>query len=447
MTPDRFKNLFFGLLIAVVFVVALSAWLAVRAIGGIEEIQAASDDLELRRFRIAAKLRTQVHRLSASMLRYQVTGDAVFRQRFERNRRQLEQFIEENRKLLDTAEEKAALQEVEESLADYFDDAHTLMDGRDQREQAGLSVERIERIKGELDQIIELANELGDARKDSFRKLLADYRVSARGLQRSILGSLGVLVVVLAGLTWLGYRVFFVPLEGRLLAAQALAGQREELANIGTLASGIAHEIRNPLTAMKARAYALKALVDNPKAITQAEVIEGEIDRLERVVRSVLDFARPAELEPERMELDGYLNGIHELLQPELADKGVVFRCSGGGGLEAKIDPAQMKQVILNLVRNAGEACAESEGEVELGARREGGEITIFVRDNGGGIPEEYQAKLFEPFYSKKPAGTGLGLSIARNIVRKHGGELSFDTAVGKGTTFSITLPVAVTRP
>ena len=437
MTPDRLKNLFYGLLLAVVAVVGVSAWLTVRAIGGIEVIQAASDDLELRRFRIAAKLRTQVHRLSASMLRYQVTGDEVFRKRFERNRAQLNEFIEENRSLLDTKEEKATLREIEGSLADYFEDAKALMD---EREQAQLSAERIERIKGELDGIIELANELGDARKDSFRMLLADYRVSSRGLQRSIVAALGLLLVVLTVLVWLGYRVFFAPLRGELSAAKALAGQREELANIGTLASGIAHEIRNPLTAMKARAYALKAIVDDPKAIKQAEVIEGEIDRLERVVRSVLDFARPAEVSLESVKLDDYLYEIRELVEPDLEEKGIKLTRSGDAGFDAKLDPAQMKQVLINLIRNAGEACSESGGEIELGARSVGGRTTIFVRDNGIGIPEEYRSKLFEPFYSKKPAGTGLGLSIARNIVRKHGGELNFETTEGKGTTFVVTL-------
>lgn len=441
MKPNQLKNLFYGLLLAVVVIVGVSAWLAVRAIGGIEVIQAASDDLELRRFRIAAKLRTQVHRLSATMLRYQVTGDSVFRQRFEQNREQLNSFIEENRKLLDTAEEKATLKAIEEGLAEYFKDAHALMEGRDRRERVELSVERIERIKGELDAIIELANELGDARKDAFRKLLADYRLSARGLQRSIFGVLGLLAVVLAGLSWLGYRVFFAPLRGELQAAKDLAGQREELANVGILASGIAHEIRNPLTAMKARAFALKAIVDDPKALRQADVIEGEIDRLERVVRGVLDFARPAELDLQVVKLDAYLKEIHELVEPEMLAKAIGFRCSIDEAFEVGIDPAQMKQVILNLLRNAGEACPESGGEVELGGRCDNGRITIYVRDNGTGIPEEYQAKLFEPFYSKKPAGTGLGLSIARNIVCKHGGVLSFETEDADGTTFTITLP------
>jgi len=439
MTQERLKNLFYGLLLAVVVVGGLSAWLTVRAIGGIEVIQAASDDLELRRFRIAAKLRVQVHRLSASMLRYQVTGDEVFRARFDRNRELLNQFIEDNRVLLDTKEEKATLREIEGNLADYFEDAKALMDGR---AQAELSAERIERVKGELDGIIELANELGDARKDSFRKLLADYRVSARGLQRSIVASLGVLVIVLAVLVWLGYRVFFAPLRGELVAAKALAGQREELANIGTLASGIAHEIRNPLTAMKARAYALKALVDeNPKAIKQAEVIEGEIDRLERLVRSVLDFARPSEPDVQAVSLPGYLEEIRELLEPELEAKGIALVLQSGESVEGRFDPMQLKQVILNLVRNAGEACAPEGGRVALSALRDGDELLIKVSDNGSGIPSDYQKDLFTPFFSKKPAGTGLGLSIARNIVRKHHGELSFTTSEGRGTSFAIRLP------
>ena len=215
-------------------------------------------------------------------------------------------------------------------------------------------MERIERIKGELDGIIELANELGDSRKDSFRKLLADYRDAARGLQRSIYGMGIVLAIVLAGLSWLGYRVFFAPLQGELQAAKALAREREELANVGILASGIAHEIRNPLTAMKARAFALKAMVDDPRALRQAEVIEGEIDRLERVVRGVLDFARPADLDRQVVKLDDYLREIHELVEPDLSEKEIAFRCSVDEAFESKIDPAQMKQVILNLLRNAG---------------------------------------------------------------------------------------------
>jgi len=228
-----------------------------------------------------------------------------------------------------------------------------------------------------------------------------------------------------------------------LQAARTLAGQREELANIGVLASGIAHEIRNPITAMKARTFALAELVEpGSPAAKQAQVIDQELGRMERVVRDFLDFARPAEPDTERIRLDDFLAEIQEFVTPEMGERNVELKLLPAAGVESRIDRDQMKQVVLNLIRNAAEACAAEGGKILLKAERAGGKAWIRVTDNGGGIPMDFRDKLFVPFFSKKHGGTGLGLPIARNIVRKHGGELTFESVEGSGTTFIIELDV-----
>jgi len=437
-------RVFIGLAIAVVALLAASAWRLATAMDRIDEVQSASDDLQIRRFRIAAQLRSRIHRMNSTLFRHQVTGAAALSERFSSLEAQLTRFIEERRPLLDSQEEKEILRQIEDGLRLYLSEARNLMEARQRGEETELAPVRIERIIEMADETVELTNELAVARSEAFRELLQGYRSSVRGLQRTVLISFALTVASAAGLSWLAWKVFFSPMRLELQEARTIAGQREELANIGTLASGIAHEIRNPITAMKARTFALAELVEpGSPAAKQAQVIDQELARMERVVRDFLDFARPAEPDTERTWLAEFLAEIQEFIGPDMQQRNVVFEVAASTGIEAWIDKEQMKQVVLNLVRNAAEACGVEDGKVTLKAERAGSRARISVTDNGAGIPMGFREKLFVPFFSKKHGGTGLGLPIARNIVRKHGGELTFESVEGHGTTFVIELEVA----
>jgi signal transduction histidine kinase len=276
--------------------------------------------------------------------------------------------------------------------------------------------------------------------------IAADGAPGPRGAPGSLTSFLiagsAALVCSFALLLWLAHRAFATPLNELHETTRAETNHRESLVKVGTLAAGIAHEVRNPLTAMKARCFALKELVPaGSKAFGHCEVVEGEINRLDRMIRDMLEFTRPREPALEDVPLAGFIARVAELVRSDLEDRGIRFDClPTPDSLHARIDADQIEQVILNLARNAAESCPPEGGLVSLECGPHGNGVRISVADNGAGIPAEYHGKIFDPFFSRKPGGTGLGLSISQNIVRNHGGDLSFETEEGKGTVFHLDL-------
>jgi signal transduction histidine kinase len=247
------------------------------------------------------------------------------------------------------------------------------------------------------------------------------------------------------------YRDLIAPLRTRLVEREALLERQEKLATLGTLASGIAHEIRNPLTSIKARLYTLnKHIRGNEAGTGDADAIGEEISRLERIVKDVLRFAHPSEPELRVVSASLPLREVQTLMSASLAPSLVQLRFEPGPELNVSIDPSLIKQVLINLVRNATEAI-DQQGTVTLRVREGrmnllGSECAVAileVADTGKGIPPEVEKRLFDPFFTTKEAGTGLGLSIAARIVEKHGGMLHYETRLGHGTTFGIVLPLA----
>ncbi|MBL9126294.1 MAG: hypothetical protein JNL97_01545 [Verrucomicrobiales bacterium] len=241
--------------------------------------------------------------------------------------------------------------------------------------------------------------------------------------------------------------------EEARIQAERLLERREKLATLGTLTAGIAHEIRNPLTSLKARLYTLeKHLDDAPLARRDTDIIASEIDRLERVVNEALSFARPAEPVFEAIEVVPLLRDVRDLISS--GTPAITWRLEGSErGIKVRADRGHMKQVLINLVRNAMEAVGES-GTVTLrgvpcrvvsrGSEAEC--VRIEIADTGPGIPPEVERRLYDPFFSTKEHGTGLGLATAARIVEQHGGRLEHRTRVGEGTTFVVVLP-RVTEP
>ncbi len=218
----------------------------------------------------------------------------------------------------------------------------------------------------------------------------------------------------------------------------------ERLASLGRLAAGVAHEIRNPLSSIRGFAqYFLKRFSGQTEEEGYASVMIKEVDRLNRVITELLDFAGPKEPRREPQSLEAIAEHALKLLAPDLAARKVaVVREYQPGLPPLPVDRDQLSQVFINILLNALQSMGEG-GEIRIGLRRcaspPGVEIT--VSDTGAGIPAEDREKVFEPFFSRKRKGTGLGLAIVHQIITAHRGEIGVESEAGTGTTFRITLP------
>lgn len=268
-------------------------------------------------------------------------------------------------------------------------------------------------------------------------------------LQRFLLVSFLGLLASGATIIVLVYRRTIAPLQTRLTESRVTIERQEKLASLGVFAAGIAHEIRNPLTAIKVRLFSLKQ-IQKPNASERedVEVIESEINRLETIVREFLQFARPAEPDLEDVPVRKVFGEIEQLLAREFAQRGIALEIQPPNGGSVRVDSNKFKQVLVNLIQNAGEAI-NGRGKVTIrysaeirplhGQKRAVSVVTI--SDTGSGFSSENQKRIFDPFFTTKEKGTGLGLPIAARIIDKHGGAIECETAPGRGATFRILLP------
>lgn len=245
------------------------------------------------------------------------------------------------------------------------------------------------------------------------------------------------------------YRRLIAPLRAQLNENRIYLERHEKLASLGVLATGIAHEIRNPLTAIKVRLFSLKrSIPDKISLQDDVRVISDEIHRLERIVNDFLQFARPTELECQPLNVEKIVRDVVDLLGPQLARRSVHLIQETTPEAWLFADPQKMKQVLINLTQNAGQSI-ECGGSVTLrtelasqtlfGRRRD--VVVIEIADTGKGMPPEVVNRLFDPFFTTKEDGTGLGLPIAARIVEVHGGIIEYETRLHHGTSFRIVLP------
>lgn len=231
--------------------------------------------------------------------------------------------------------------------------------------------------------------------------------------------------------------------------SRARLSTAEKLASVGRLATSIAHEIRNPLTAVKMWLFSIRSGVAGDSGMERKlDIVSEEINRLEEIIHDFLDFSRPAPLKLERHDLRGVVRRTLDLLACRIEDRGIQLNCRlPEEPVPAVADGSQLQQVLINLVNNAIDASADG-GEiyVDLGADRDadGRAIHILrVRDTGGGMPDDIRDRIFDPFFTTKEGGTGLGLSIAAQIIARHQGRLVLESTSECGTTFSVCIPAA----
>ncbi len=227
------------------------------------------------------------------------------------------------------------------------------------------------------------------------------------------------------------------------VAAERLAAQ-ERLAVVGQFAAGMAHEIKNPLSAIKTFAEFLpEKYHDAGFRAKFFRIVQKEIDRIVRLVRDLSDFAKPAPPELQPVRLAELIEATLSLLSNQCLQQGVkVHTDFQDDGLMAQTDPQQLKQVLWNLCLNSLEAMPEG-GELRVSTTADGSHALLRVSDTGCGMSAEQQRKIWDPFFTTKERGMGLGMAIVRRIIESHGGEVRLSSAPGQGTTIELLLPPA----
>jgi len=230
----------------------------------------------------------------------------------------------------------------------------------------------------------------------------------------------------------------------RLREAQARLVQSARLAAIGELAAGVAHELNNPLTSVIGFAEILleEMEADSPHR-PDVEKILAEARRAGQIIHDLLDFAR--QLPPRRVptDINEVLRETMALTRTRLERNGIAIQESYSADLPlVAVDASRMKQVFLNLLQNAAQAMPKG-GTLQIRTERVGQEVAVTFSDTGVGMPPEVLEHLFEPFFTTKAGGTGLGLPVSLGIVQEHGGRITVESASGKGSAFTVWLPIA----
>jgi signal transduction histidine kinase len=389
-----------------------------------------------------------IERLDAMLLRLQLTGDPAHRDAFLNEARDWTTRLGEARMAAgnDVAQHEA-LQQTSATLTGYLETTQDWVS----RTRPSLRRDTAAQLAAEIDaasaSLRTAASALVTAESRSAETRQAQITATLAAVSRRLAITAVLLLAVAAAAAVLVWRSLLTPLQQALRSQETNRRHRDQLAQLGTVAAGVVHEIRTPLTAIKARAHHLRrSALDGHADLT---VIEDEIRRLDRILEDFLQLARPSQPRREPVPIPALLQGIHDLVRQPLGDRGITIRLENAPDpLVLNIDPGHLRQVLLNLVRNAADSLS-SGGVVTLRARLgmdtrskpASPVVMLEVADTGAGIAPEVEARLFEPFVTGKPQGTGLGLSIAAQLVESNGGHLQYQTQFGRGTIFTVVLP------
>lgn len=236
---------------------------------------------------------------------------------------------------------------------------------------------------------------------------------------------------------------------GRDLSAEERRRQeglrQERLAALGQLAAGAAHEIRNPLTAVRGFLQLVASQVRSEPQAHYLQIVRQEMERIERITADLLLLSRSWKVRLTPCDVGGVLDAVAELVRPRALERAIAVEVATAPDLpRVAADRERLEQVFLNLAGNAIEA-VRGPGRVELSARLDpAGFVEVAVADDGPGIPAAALPRLFEPFFTTKAGGTGLGLAVSEAIVRSFGGHISVSSPEGAGAVFRVRLPAAV---
>jgi len=443
-TPPAARLRLVGLVLTALLGSILVIWVSRTTWDRVNHLQTDFAGLKAKDFYLAVHMKSEIERLNDSLLKYRLRGEVADYNQFCQDSAALTQWFETNRRDGDTPLEREFFKRMGGAYSDYLADSTNLLSARIGflETKAVAFPTSYEKVQQQSQRLLDLCDSFIRDQSSAFDSFLRESNRTLATFQRLLKLSLALLLTLIVALAILVYRGMIAPLRYRLTESRAIIARQEKLASLGVLAAGVAHEIRNPLTAIKFRLYTLKKALPAGFADNEdAAVIGDEISRLERIVRDFLQFARPSEPEFITIPTQRILEEVHELLKPQLKKSSIELKLDPSEPVWVRADTQQIKQVLINLIQNSADSIGDN-GVITLRARNGmGGQAIMDVIDNGKGMPPEIQQRLFDPFFTTKDGGTGLGLPIAARIVEKHGGELRYQTQANRGTVFSVVLP------
>ena len=236
----------------------------------------------------------------------------------------------------------------------------------------------------------------------------------------------------------------FNTMIARIQAEQAVRTRQERLAAIGQLTASVAHELRNPLGTIRTACYLISGRLRGQRLDVERplDAVERGVDRCDAIVADLLDYGRCQSLQRTPLAIDAWLD---RFVSEQEVPENIRVRCDLTAGVTVPLDEERLRRCMVNLVTNACQAMQPPGGELTVTSRLHDGVVVISVADTGCGIPEDQQEKIFEPLFSTKSFGVGLGLPIVKQIVEQHGGCIELQSTPGRGTIFTIALPVTPT--
>ncbi len=448
--------------VALFLVVLAIGWAVLRAFRfarQVDQIPVTFREMPDEYFRVADYLEPSVGELNDILLHYTLRHDRADWDRFQRKSQELKDWLNET-KASSLKTKITMIQPVQIStdigtLLDEMDTAYDTYLVEARRAERELAIDNSLQSATQLDKVhlasrklVAIANQ-ARAQGQAIQIFLSGSKSWLLWLQRLVLAALLLLLAFGFWVMLVAYRRVISPLRRRLTESDNIIERSQKMAHFGELAAGVAHEIRNPLTAIRARLFTLqKTLVKGTSPHEDALVIRNEIERLNRIVTDFLQLARPAEPRLVPVTAEALLHEVRDLFAPQCERQNIELKIDPVNGARFLADPQQMKQVLINLIQNAADSI-EVDGVITLRARQDTRRlqdqtrevVVLEVNDTGPGISPEIQKRLFDPFFSTKKGGTGLGLSIAAQIVDNHHGKFEIQTEAGRGTTFAIVLP------
>jgi hypothetical protein len=336
-----------------------------------------------------------------------------------------------------------------ETLMERMEDAVLLFDRNERLIMAGPAVERLLDIPRHmmlgmtLEEVFPPAGPLGSVIQQAVRMGSSprDYLVT---MERDDEQPIRLLVNIQTLAEGNGTLITLRDAESRVQLATQLDISRR-LAAISRLTGGVAHEIKNPLNSISLRLELLRARLEqtSPEALEEIGVITQEIRRLDRVVKTFLDFTRPVDLAVEDVDLAALTREVTSLVKPQAALQSVSIECAAEPeAIPIRGDHDLLKQAILNVVMNGIEAM-KAGGTLSVRVHQNADYSVLTVEDQGPGIPYENQGKVFQLYFTTKEKGSGIGLAMTFRAVQLHNGTIDFTSEAGKGTTFRLRFPLA----